>query len=60
MLSTFTLVEQNGRTTVTVTWLPWNATDEESQAFDAARNGLNQSWTGTFEQLEAYLNQASA
>lgn len=60
MLSTFTLVEQNGRTTVTVTWLPWNATDEENEAFDAARNGLNQSWTGTFEQLEAYLNQASA
>lgn len=59
MLSTFTLTEQSGRTTVTVNWLPLNATEEERKTFDAAHEGMKQGWTGTFEQLAAYLARVS-
>lgn len=60
MLSTFTLAEENGRTTATVRWLPLNATEEECRTFDAARDGMVQGWTGTFNQLAAYLAKAAA
>ncbi|HWD92746.1 MAG TPA: SRPBCC domain-containing protein [Verrucomicrobiae bacterium] len=55
MLSTFTLAGENGRTTATVHWVPWNATDAECKTFDAAHEGMKQGWTGTFDQLAAYL-----
>jgi uncharacterized protein YndB with AHSA1/START domain len=55
MLSTFTLAEQEGRTTATVRWIPINATEEERKTFDAAQEGMKQGWTGTFDQLAAYL-----
>ncbi len=55
MLSTFALAEQEGRTTATVRWVPINATEEERKTFDAAHEGMKQGWTGTFDQLAAYL-----
>ena len=55
MLSTFSLAEQEGRTTATVRWVPINATAEERKTFDAAQEGMKQGWTGTFDQLAAYL-----
>jgi len=55
MLSTFSLAEQDGKTTVTVQWIPLNATEEEGKTFDAAHEGMKQGWTGTFDQLAAYL-----
>jgi uncharacterized protein YndB with AHSA1/START domain len=55
MLSTFTLREENGRTTVTVNWTPLNAPEEEIKAFNAAHDGIKQGWTGTLDQLEEYL-----
>jgi len=58
MLSTFTLTEENGRTTATVHWVPFNATEEERKTFDAAHDGMKQGWTGTFDQLVAYLAKA--
>jgi uncharacterized protein YndB with AHSA1/START domain len=60
MLSTFTLTEENGRTTATVQGAPLNATEEERKTFDAAHEGMKQGWTGTFDQLAAYLAKASA
>jgi len=57
MLSTFTLAEQEGRTTATVRWIPINATEEERKTFDAAHAGMKQGWTGTFDQLAAYLGK---
>jgi len=60
MLSTFTLSEAHGRTTATVQWAPLNATEEERETFDAAREGMKQGWAGTFDQLAAYLAKASA
>jgi uncharacterized protein YndB with AHSA1/START domain len=58
MLSTFTLAEENGRTTATVHWVPLNPTEEERKTFDAAHDGMKQGWTGTFDQLAAYLAKA--
>jgi len=55
MLSTFTLSERNGKTTATVEWIPHNPTDEERKTFDAAHDGMKQGWSGTFDQLAAYL-----
>lgn len=54
-LSTITFVESAGKTTVTVKWAPINATQAERNAFEAARSSMTQGWSGTFEQLEAYL-----
>lgn len=42
-------------TRVTTTWLPWNADEDGLATFDAARNGMQQGFTGTFTQLETYL-----
>src|SRR5579864_7933888 len=58
MLSTFTLAEHNGKTTATVEWSPLNATAEERATFDAARESMEQGWSGTFEQLADYLARA--
>ena len=54
-LSQFALAERGGRTTVTVEWLPINATEAELKTFDSGREGMKQGWSGTFDQLAAYL-----
>jgi uncharacterized protein YndB with AHSA1/START domain len=58
MLSTFTLTEANSRATATIEWTPLNATHEEIATFNAAHDGMKQGWTGTFDQLDAYLAKA--
>ena len=58
MLASVTFAEQGGRTTVTVRWAPLNATEAERKAFDAARESMRGGWTGTFDQLDAYLAKA--
>jgi uncharacterized protein YndB with AHSA1/START domain len=55
MLTTTTLTERAGKTKLTIEWVPLNATDEERRTFDAMRDSMTQGWTGTFEQLEGYL-----
>ncbi|HEV2454367.1 MAG TPA: SRPBCC domain-containing protein [Verrucomicrobiae bacterium] len=57
MLTTVALVEQNGKTTVTVNWAPVNPTDEETKTFDSAHEGMNQGWGGSFDQLADFLAQ---
>lgn len=58
LLSEATFTERGGKTTVTIKWLPLDATDEERQAFEAARPGMHQGWGGTLEQLGTYLAKA--
>lgn len=58
LLTTITFVEQNGKTFLTVRWLPLNSTDEERQTFDSAHEGMKQGWGGSFEQLADYLAHA--
>jgi uncharacterized protein YndB with AHSA1/START domain len=55
MLSTTTFAERDGKTILTIEWVPLNPTDEERRTFDAMRDGMTQGWTGTFEQLDEYL-----
>jgi uncharacterized protein YndB with AHSA1/START domain len=55
MLSTITFSERDGKTTVTVQWIPLNPTEEERATFDGAHDGMKQGWSGTFDQLAAYL-----
>ena len=55
MLSTATFADVDGKTKLTVEWSPLNPTDEERQTFDASHASMTQGWTGTFDQLVAYL-----
>ncbi len=49
--------ESGGKTTVTLKSYPLDATDEERRTFEGARGGMTQGWTGTFEQLDEYLQK---
>jgi len=55
MLSVFTFEENNGKTTLTIRWSPLNATDEERKTFSDGKPGMQQGWSGTFDQLAEYL-----
>jgi uncharacterized protein YndB with AHSA1/START domain len=57
MLSHFTFTEQDGKTTFTIRWAPYNATEEEQKAFDEGHKSMQQGWTGTLDKLEAYLTR---
>ena len=59
MLSVFTFEEQpGGKTKFTVRWSPHNATEEEQQDLRCRPRQHDQGWSGTMEQLEAYLAKA--
>jgi uncharacterized protein YndB with AHSA1/START domain len=61
LLTTVTLEEAaGGRTRLTLHWSPLDATEEEQKTFAAAHNSMLGGWTGTFDQLDAYLRRASA
>jgi uncharacterized protein YndB with AHSA1/START domain len=55
MLTTVTFTEREGKTTVTVQWLPISPTEAERQTFEAGREGMKAGWSGTFDQLADYL-----
>ncbi len=54
-LSTITFAEQEGRTKITVQWVPHAATELERKTFEEGRQGMQQGWTGTFDQFAEYL-----
>jgi len=58
MLSTISFTVERGRTTVTVRWLPLNATAEEINTFEEGFISMQQGWGGTLEQLAEYLAKA--
>ena len=55
MITTSVFTEEAGKATLTLHSSPLNASPEEEQTFNAARAGMVQGWTGTFDQLAAYL-----
>jgi uncharacterized protein YndB with AHSA1/START domain len=57
-LSTVTFTENPGRTTLTVRWVPFNATEEERKTFESGHASMQQGWTGTLDQLTDYLATA--
>jgi uncharacterized protein YndB with AHSA1/START domain len=58
ILSTVTFAERDGRTTLTIRWVPHEASETERQTFAAGRDGIRAGWTGTLDQLAAYLANA--
>lgn len=55
VLNTMTLVEQNGKTTMTLKGVPINATEEERRTFKEGHGSMQQGFKGTLDQLEEYL-----
>jgi uncharacterized protein YndB with AHSA1/START domain len=55
MLTVVTFAEHAGKTTVTISWTPFDATDAERATFEKGRDSMKQGWTGTLDQLTAYL-----
>jgi len=60
MLSTSTFTGRDGRTELTIEWSPLDPTEEERRTFDSSHEGMKRGWSGTFEQLAAYLAKAGA
>jgi uncharacterized protein YndB with AHSA1/START domain len=58
MLSTTSFMEHEGKTVMTLTWIPLNPTDEELATFNAAHEGMSQGWAGSLDQLAEYLAKA--
>jgi uncharacterized protein YndB with AHSA1/START domain len=58
MLSMVTFQEARGRTTVSVQWEAYEATDLERKTFQDGMASMQQGWTGTFEQFSDYLAKA--
>lgn len=57
MLTTIQLFKEgDNQTRVKVTWAPYGkTTKEEVETFIAARGGMTQGWTGSFDKLDEYL-----
>jgi uncharacterized protein YndB with AHSA1/START domain len=55
MLTTVTLDETDGKTTVTIESTALTATDVGRETFAKNHASMTGGWTGTFEQLESYL-----
>jgi len=55
LLSTMTLIEHEGRTTVTVQAVPHSATEIERRTFEDARDSMDEGYTGTLDKLAEYL-----
>ncbi|RXK56902.1 SRPBCC domain-containing protein [Oleiharenicola lentus] len=56
MLTTIVFTEQAGKTTVTIHWVPFDSTAAERATFEAGRGSMAMGWTGTLDQLTAYLS----
>jgi len=55
VLNAMSLVEQGGKTKMVLHGFPINATDEERATFSGARASMKEGFTGTLDQLAAYL-----
>ncbi|MFB9864819.1 SRPBCC family protein [Rufibacter immobilis] len=55
MLNFLTLTEQDGQTTLTLRGRPLNATQEERQTYAQGHTSMHQAFSGTMDQLAAYL-----
>lgn len=62
MLTTVTLAEEAPeKTRVTITWeIDGDATTIEREAFNKAKDGMTQGWSGSFAKLEDYLKNQEA
>ncbi len=58
VLNTVTFSGQGNRTSLTLRGSPVNAADDERRIFGAGRDGMRREFTGTWDQLAAYLELA--
>jgi uncharacterized protein YndB with AHSA1/START domain len=58
VLSTLTLTEHLGRTTLAMRGIPIDATESERAAFEGGRESMQKGWKGTLDQLDEYLAKA--
>ena len=58
-LSTPRFIEAEGRTTLALTCVPFNASPRECEVFAGAIDSMNQGWKGTLDQFEAYAARAA-
>ena len=59
VLNTVTLEEQGGKTTLTLSGGPINATDEEVAMYKSGFDSMRQGFSGTWSQLESYLSRTA-
>lgn len=52
--------EQDDQTLLTLTWAPYEATEEECRTFAASHDGMRQGLAGTFDLLEEYVTHLKA
>jgi uncharacterized protein YndB with AHSA1/START domain len=57
ILSTVEFSAVDGKTKVSIRWIPHEATEAERRTFDEGRPSMQQGWGGTLDQLEAYLGK---
>jgi len=57
ILNTVTFTENAGKTTVTITGAPINATEEELNKYEEMQRSMQQGFGGTFDQLAEYLQK---
>lgn len=57
VLNVLTLEESEGKTLLTLTAAPINATDDETKVFTDLHQSMQQGYAGTFVQLENYLSK---
>ena len=56
MVTVFTFEDVGGgKTRFTTRWTALNASPEEQKTFDTHHDSMRQGWTGTLDQLQAYL-----
>ncbi|WP_431861842.1 SRPBCC family protein [Azospirillum sp.] len=61
LLSTVTFEDLGAQgTKITVTWVPMDAAEEERTAFEDGKPSMTGGWTGSFEQLDAFLAGVTA
>ncbi|MFD0988172.1 SRPBCC family protein [Methyloligella solikamskensis] len=60
LLSTFSFADApGGKSEFTVRWRPWDATEAEQRAFKENHDSMVQGWSGTMDQLAAYVENTS-
>lgn len=59
MLNTVTLAEQDRKTLLTITVVPFNASDQEARVFAGGINGMKMGYGTSFKVLADYLAQRS-
>ncbi len=60
MLTIITFTENAGKTTFTVQWSPINPDENERKTFEGGFDSMKGGWSGTFENLAAYLAREQA